>query len=74
MSGGGLQQHISSAVWRLNLLRRRENAHLPEPPKTQRQVVEALTLVVEELKIVQQQLSDTSRDARPFPGAEDQLI
>lgn len=56
MSVDSLQQRITTAVGRLNVLQRRVEAYSPEPPRILRQALEELESAIEELQVAQEQL------------------
>ena len=59
MSVDSLQQQITSAVGRLNLLQRRVEGFSPEPPKVLRQALGELETLVETLRVAQEQLVES---------------
>lgn len=56
MTVDSLQQQITSAVGKLNLLQRRVDRLAPEPPRILRQALHELSLTIEELQVAQEQL------------------
>jgi PAS domain S-box-containing protein len=54
-----LQQQISTAVSKLNVLQRRADAYSPEPPKILRQMLHELASVIEQLQGAQEQLVES---------------
>lgn len=61
MGVDSLQQQITTAVGKLNLLQRRVEAYSPEPPKLLRQAVAELSTMIEELQVAQEQLIESRR-------------
>ena len=70
MSVDSLQQQITSAVGRLNLLQRRVEAYSPEPPKVLRQALHELEDALQDLQTAQDQLVETRR---ALEAAQDEL-
>jgi PAS domain S-box-containing protein len=59
VSVDSLEQQITTAVGKLNVLQRRVEAYSPEPPKVLRQALNELATTIEELQVAQEQLVES---------------